>query len=40
MEIKQKYASVDGLRNSLGYDDLITVEPIGLSCGFGCDVEE
>ncbi|CAA7042046.1 unnamed protein product [Microthlaspi erraticum] len=33
METKQKYAYVDGLSTSLGYDNLITVEPEGLSGG-------
>ncbi|CAA7036116.1 unnamed protein product [Microthlaspi erraticum] len=33
METKQKQPYVEGLRKSLGYDEMITVEPVGLSGG-------
>lgn len=33
METKQKYEYVLGLKKILGYDHLVTVEPVGLSGG-------
>lgn len=33
METKQKHEYITGLKNSLGYDEVVTVEPIGLSGG-------
>ncbi|KAG2267781.1 hypothetical protein Bca52824_062336 [Brassica carinata] len=33
METKQKFEFVNGLKKTLGYDKLITVEPEGLSGG-------
>lgn len=33
METKQQFGYMEGLRKSLGYDQLVTVDPIGLSGG-------
>ncbi|KAL1225016.1 hypothetical protein V5N11_002795 [Cardamine amara subsp. amara] len=33
METKQKFGYIEGLKNGLGYDELVTVEPVGLSGG-------
>lgn len=33
METKQKYSHMEGLRQRLGYSQMVTVEPVGLSGG-------